>query len=195
MKNPKEVYIVGGPNGAGKTTFVRQFLPFYVNVRNFVNADDIAQGLSPFSAESMNIKSGKLMLNLIEEYKGKGMSFGFETTLAGRKWIAMIGELKIKGYAVYIFFLDLPSVELSVSRIRYRVEAGGHSIPEDTIRRRYGRARINFWNIYKDKADEWHLFDNSGKIPKIVADSLKGKLTVTDQKYFNFFVNSIRKDR
>jgi len=194
MENQKEVYIVGGPNGAGKTTFVRQFLPNYVKVRNFVNADDIAQGLSPLAAESMNIKSGKLMLKLIEEYKNRRLSFGFETTLAGRKWISMIDELKSRGYTVYIFFLDLPIVDLSVSRIKYRVEAGGHSIPEETIRRRYGRSRNNFWNIYKDKADEWHLFDNSGKIPEIVADSLKGKLIITDKSYFDFFVRSIQKE-
>ena len=94
MSNKKEVYIVGGPNGAGKTTFVKHFLPEYVNVTNFVNADDIAVGLSPFDRNAMPIKSGKLMLELIDQYRENGESFGFETTLAGQKWKKMIKEMK-----------------------------------------------------------------------------------------------------
>lgn len=194
MGNQKEAYIVGGPNGAGKTTFVRQFLPNYANVRNFVNADEIATGLSPFDYSSMNIKSGRLMLELIKNYKNKGEPFGFETTLAGRKWRSMIRELRNAGYAVFIFFLDIVSVELAVSRIRYRVESGGHDIPEETIRRRYFRSRKNFWYTYKELADNWYLFNNSSKNPELIANNISQNLIVLNRKYFNFFLGSIKED-
>lgn len=195
MQHQKEVYIIGGPNGAGKTTFVTSFLPNYAKVVNFVNADEIARGLSPLGAETMNIKSGKIMLGLIDEYIRKGESFGFETTLAGKKWIKLVDELKEDGYLVYIFFLDLPTEELSVSRVKYRIKSGGHYIPEETVRRRYGRSRSNFWNTYKNKATDWNLFDNSGKIPVRVANGSKDRLNISDNKYLEFFINSIKENQ
>ena len=194
MNIKKEVYIIGGPNGAGKTTFVEQFLPKYIHVRNFVNADIIAFGLSPLDVSLMNIKAGKLMLTLIREYKNKGMPFGFETTLAGKKWGSLMKELKNSGYAIYLFFLDISSVKLSISRIKYRVKLGGHSIPEETIRRRYFRSRRNFWNLYKNKADYWYLFNNSGPAPDLVAAAKNGQntLNVSDQEYYDFFLDSLK---
>jgi len=191
MSETKDVYIVGGPNGAGKTTFVKQFLPNYVNVRNFVNADDIAHGLSPLDSTSMNITSGKLMLGLIDKYKNKGEPFCFESTLAGKKWLRMIRELKDAGYLIYIFFLDLASAELAVSRVKYRVESGGHNIPEETIRRRYIRSRRNFWYNYKEEVDGWYFFDNSTKFPKFIANNIKGELKVIDPKYLKFFEDTL----
>lgn len=192
MAENKEVYIVGGPNGSGKSTFVKQFLPNYVEVNNFVNADDIAVGLSPFDSSSMNITSGKLMLEMIDRYKKKSESFGFETTLAGNKWVKMIQELKNASYVTSIFFLDIESVDLAVSRVKYRVESGGHAIPEETIRRRYLRSRNNFWYNYKDMVNNWYLFNNSGKVPQLIANNVKSNIKVIDQKYFNYFVNSMQ---
>lgn len=191
MAGQKEVYIVGGPNGSGKTTFVKNFLPGYAKVKNFVNADDIAVGLSPLDRDSMNIKSGRLMLELIEDYKRKGESFGFETTLAGKRWLRMIKELKQAGYKVYIYFLDLIEADLAVSRVRYRVEIGGHGIPEETIRRRYLRARHNFWYTYKGLVDHWYLFNNSSKNPIAIASCVGDKVQVFNQEYYDFFLGSI----
>jgi predicted ABC-type ATPase len=192
MPDQKEVYIVGGPNGSGKTTFVKQFLPQYVKVKNFVNADDIAVGLSPLDRDSMNIRSGRLMLELIEDYKRKGESFGFETTLAGKRWLRMIKELKQAGYKVFIYFLDLTEADLAVSRVRYRVETGGHDIPEETIRRRYLRSRHNFWYTYKGLADNWYLFNNSSKNPVVIANCVENKMNIFSQGYYDFFLGSIK---
>ena len=192
MPDQKEVYIVGGPNGSGKTTFVKNFLSEYVNVKNFVNADDIAVGLSPLDRDSMNIKSGRLMLELIDGYKRKEESFGFETTLAGKRWLRMIKELKQAGYKVFIYFLDLTEADLAVSRVRYRVETGGHGIPEETIRRRYLRSRHNFWYTYKELADKWYLFNNSSKNPVVIANCVENKMNVFSQGYYDFFLGSIK---
>lgn len=192
MTSQKEVYIVGGPNGSGKTTFVKQFLPEYVKVKNFVNADDIAVGLSPFDYTAMSITSGKLMLELIDKYKDKEESFGFETTLAGKRWMKMIKELNEAGYVTFIYFLDLASVDLATSRVCCRVELGGHDIPEETIRRRYFRSRSNFWYNYKNMAHNWYLFDNSGKTPELIANSINGDLKIIDRQYFDFFKGSVQ---
>ena len=169
----KEVYIVGGPNGAGKTTFVTKYLPRYLNIHNFVNADNIALGISPLDASRMQIKAGKIMLELLHDLQTGEKSFGFETTLAGKRWLSFIHSLKVSGYRIHIFFLNILDVELCVQRVEKRVQSGGHSIPEAVIRRRYTRAKTNFWNMYKETADEWYLFDASSDAPSLVASKHK----------------------
>ena len=132
------------------------------------------------------------MLELIDEYREKGVPFGFETTLAGKKWLSLFKELKAAGYKIYVFFLDIASVELAVKRVRYRVESGGHDIPEETIRRRYVRSRRNFWYNYKELADNWFLFDNSGEEPKLIANYLGDRSETIDKKYLDFFLASLQ---
>src|SRR6266852_6813732 len=107
-----DLYIIAGPNGAGKTTFAREFLPNYADCRNFVNADLIAQGMSPFSPEKAAFRAGRLMLEEIELLAKRGADFGFETTLSGRSHLNLIRGLKKRGYGIHFFYLWLPSVGL-----------------------------------------------------------------------------------
>lgn len=125
----KVIYIIGGPNGAGKTTFVEEYLPKFSGTLNFINADNIARGLSPFDYKSVSVKAGKIMLQLMEDFQEKGISFSFETTLSGVKWKKFISDAQIMGYKVVIFFVFVNEVNLSHERIKFRVIMGGHDIP------------------------------------------------------------------
>jgi len=179
------VYIVAGPKGAGKTTFAREFLPEYVQCRQFVNADLIAGGLSPFSPEALAIQAGKLLLGQIRNLAGKGIDFGFETTLAGKVYQKLFPDLRSKGYVLRLFFLWIPSVQLALSRIQDRVRRGGHSIPEPVVERRFERGIQNLFKIYRPLVDSWALFDNSGSFPHVVASEDSRGLKVIDSELFD----------
>ncbi|MHB8654336.1 MAG: zeta toxin family protein [Terriglobia bacterium] len=179
------VYIIAGPNGAGKTTFALKFLPRYAECRNFVNADLIAKGLSPFAPEAAAFPAGRLMLEEIERFAKRGDNFSFETTLSGITYVKLIRRLRARGYAVHIFFLWVPQAELSLSRIRDRVLEGGHNVPELVVRRRHKRSIRNFLQIYRSQVDYWMLFDNSGGAPAMVALEKQGKLRIIDRELYN----------
>ena len=180
----KNVYIIAGPNGSGKTTFAKMFLPSYVKCPNFVNADLIAQGLAPFDPGRVAIKAGKLVLQQIEEYAGQGVDFAFETTLSGKSYANLFSELKAKGYALHLFFLWIPNPELAIARIKDRVEEGGHSVPDQDVRRRFVRSLNNFFQLYEPMVDSWILFDNSKEKPVSVAESKSGQRQIIDKKLF-----------
>ncbi len=167
----KVCYIIAGPNGAGKTTFAKEFLPVEAECLNFINADLIAAGLSPFHPGGVAIRAGKLMLEQIDHCIKKGESFAFETTLSGRIYIKKINKMKTKGYKVIIYFLKLASVDLAVERVKLRVSEGGHNVPISDINRRFERSWINFQKIYKKLVDEWIVFDTSGHRPYIIEQS------------------------
>jgi predicted ABC-type ATPase len=139
----KQCIIIAGPNGAAKTTFANEFLPREGRTVNFLNADLIAHGLSPFAPEKAAIQAPKLLLRRIDECCRRGESFGLESTLSGKLHLRRIREWQSKGYYVVLHFLELISVELAVERVRLRVSRGGHSIPEDVTRRRYTRGLEN----------------------------------------------------
>ena len=164
----KVCYIIAGPNGAGKTTFAQEFLPVEAECLNFINADLIAAGLSPFRPEGATIRAGKLMLEQIDRCIRKGESFAFETTLSGRTYIKKINEMKAKGYKVIIYFLKLASVDLAIERVKLRVSEGGHNVPVKDIKRRFERSWINFQEIYKQLVDECIVFETSGPEPAII---------------------------
>jgi len=132
--------VIAGPNGAGKTTFAREFLPHYAQCLEFVNADYIASGISPFAPEIAAIEAGRLMLKRIRELIAEKKSFGFETTLAGRGYVNLLRQLKRLGYRVFLYFLWLPNSLVAVERVAQRVRKGGHDIPEATIRGNYSPA-------------------------------------------------------
>jgi predicted ABC-type ATPase len=185
VENLKNVYIIAGPNGAGKTTFAREFLPQYADCPNFVNADLIAQGLSPFLPASVAVKAGKLVLAQIDEFAAKKVDFGFETTLSGKLYVNLLKQLKGKGYKLHLFFLWIPASILAIARIKQRVAEGGHHVADSDIKRRFIRSINNFAQIYKPLVDTWFLFDNSKAIPILAAKYKGNGVVVVDEDSFN----------
>jgi len=163
------VHLIAGPNGAGKTTFATDYLPDFVYCREFVNADLIAAGLSPFAPETQAMRAGRLLLTRIRELAEARQDFGFETTLAGRSYVNTITGLRRSGYHVVLLFLWLPSAEMAVERVANRVRQRGHDIPEATIRRRYKAGLLNFFRMYAAIVDSWILYDGSQLPPSSIA--------------------------
>ena len=172
----KKLYIISGCNGAGKTTASYTILPEILNCKEFVNADEIARGLSPFKPEGTNILAGRVMLERIKYLLKSGEDFAFETTLATKSYTHFIKEAKNLGYSVSLLFFWLNSPELAINRVKLRVAEGGHHIPEDVIRRRYDNGLKNFFNLYQSIVDHWMLIDNSGTPYKLIAEA-KSKFT------------------
>lgn len=183
-RTPK-VYVIAGPNGAGKTTFASKFLPDFVTCREFLNADLIAAGLSPFAPETQNVRAGRLLLERIEESAHQRIDFGFETTLAGRSYVKLLKDLKTSGYGVCLFFLWLPETELAVARVANRVSQGGHNVPAEDIKRRYWAGLRNFFKLYEPILDEWWLYNNSVLPPQLVASKDCLKQAVTNVELFD----------
>ncbi len=165
MTDPKRIVIIAGPNGAGKTTFAREFLPNEAHCPDFINADLIAAGLSPFRPEAAALRAGRLMLEEIDRRVTHGQSFAFETTLSGHAYARQIPQWRRMGYFVKLMFLALPNADMAVARVSARVAQGGHAIAEDVIRRRHAAGWANFDQRYKALVSAWALYDNSGITP------------------------------
>lgn len=184
MSHNRNVYVVAGPNGSGKTTFAREFLPNYAKCPNFVNADLIAQGLSPFDPRTAAISAGRLVLARIKEFSHSGVDFGFETTLSGKTHLRLFKGLEAKGYKVHIYFLWVQAAQLSMLRIKNRVADGGHDVPSPDVARRFGRSISNFFKSYAPAACSWMLFDNSGPKPVLAAKGNNGNIAVENQEIY-----------
>ncbi len=182
------LYIIAGPNGAGKTTFAKKFLPRYAKCYNFVNADLIALGLSPFSPSVASIKAGRLLLGQIKEFIESGSDFAFETTFAGRSYISLIEAVKRKGYTVTVFFLWIPDVKLARERIKQRVKDGGHDVPFEDVKRRFERSRLNFLKFYGPLCDSWLLFDNSSAKPVEISHKTQKGIRIMDREFYRHFM-------
>ena len=175
----KNLYIVSGCNGAGKTTASYTVLPEILECREFVNADEIARGLSPFNAEGVAIEAGRLMLQRIEELLKEDVTFAIETTLATRSYVNLVKRAQRQGYRVNLLYFWLSSPELAMRRVAERVSKGGHDIPEEIIRRRYTAGINNLFMLFMPAVDYWAIFDNSATPRRIVATGGRKSETVT----------------
>ena len=184
------VYVVAGPNGAGKTTFAMEFLPKTVHCQEFLNADLIAAGLSPFSAERQNIRAGRLLLERVRECAEQRIDFGFETTLSGRTYALLLRQLRATGYRVVLSFLWLPNAEMAVKRVANRVRQGGHSVPEVDIRRRWDSGLRNLNDLYQPLADEISLYDSTRNPLLLIARRVNSDLEVFDQLKYRLVMPS-----
>lgn len=185
--------IVAGPNGAGKTTFALNYLPLVAPGTAFVNADLIAAGLSPLAPEQQTVAASRLFLRQIDDHIAAGRDFAFETTLAGRGYVRLIRRLRGAGWRVELFYLALPSVEMSHLRVAERVAHGGHSIPPDAIARRFPRSLNNLLNVYAAEVDETRCFLNSVAVPDIVFVQVGRQRTVLNPAVYQQLVSEAQR--
>ncbi len=192
---PPTVYVVAGPNGSGKTTFASEFLPDFVKCREFLNADLIAAGLSPFAPETQNLRAGRLLLERIGELAAAREDFGFETTLSGRTYARLLAGLRRDGYRIVMFFLWLPTADQAVLRVANRVRQGGHAVPEADVRRRFAAGLSNFFRLYQPECDRWSLYDSSRLPPALIAWEELGTITIIDSDLFDQIQTQSPEDR
>lgn len=184
------LYIISGCNGAGKTTASYTVLPDLLNLHTFVNADEIADELSPQEPEREMIRASRLMLERVEQLIERDEDFAVETTLATKSLAGMISRAQHKGYMVGIFYFWLKSPELAIKRVAMRVAAGGHNIPTDTIVRRYRQGMENLRKIYLPLCNYWVLIDNSDKQGKWVAEGgLSTATRIYNKRIYNLILN------
>lgn len=170
--NPPTLCIIGGCNGAGKTTFSRELLPA-LGLKRFLNADEIAKGLSPLDPTLVAFKAGRLLLEEVETLLKARTSFAIESTLSGRTYVALIRRAKEQGYRFVLHYLTLPTPVQAIQRVRLRVGLGGHHVPDEDVERRFSRSHRHFLEDYLPLADEWHLWDNTQPPSVAIANSLQ----------------------
>ena len=182
----KNLYIIAGCNWAGKTTASFTILPEILNCKEFVNADEIAKGLSPFQPEKVSFEAGRIMINRINELLEINNNFAFETTLATKIYKSKVILAQKKNYTVTLLFFWLQNVDLAIERVKTRVKEGGHNIETEVIRRRYSSGIKNLFSIYLSVVDEVLIYDNSGGKPELIAEkTLESEITVLDEFKFN----------
>lgn len=181
-----EIYMIAGCNGAGKTTAAYTLLPEVFKTIEFVNADEIARGLSPFNVEGVAFKAGRIMLERINQLIKEQKSFAFETTLAGLSYLKLINDAKAVGYEIIFFFVYLNNVELAKNRVAIRVSKGGHNIPADVIERRYVKG-INNLKKYATISNDWYIYNNSDDEYELIAKSIEGKKEILNFELLSKF--------
>lgn len=184
-----KLFIIAGCNGAGKTTASFTILPEILNCHEFVNADIIAKGLSPFAPEKAAVAAGRILLERVKELMEAGKDFAIETTLATRTHAKMIKQAQERGYIVTILFFWLNMPSLAIERVRLRVQSGGHNVSEDKIRRRYDMGIIHLFQLYLPICDYWIIIDNSNA-PMIISEGGKDITTkIHNKTLFNQLIN------
>ena len=190
----KHLYIISGPNGAGKTTASYTVLPKILQCKEFVNADEIARGLSPFNPESVAIEAGRLMLKRISELLERNESFSIETTLSTRSYFRLVEKAHLQGYDVTLLYFWLKSPQQAIERVAERVSKGGHDIPKDIIVRRYWEGLDNLFKIYMPIVDTWILVNNSETPRTIVATGGRDQQTIIkENKHFKIIEEYVKR--
>lgn len=192
MDGHPAIVVLAGANGAGKTTAARTILVDLLRLFTFVNADEIARGLSPFAPETVAFEAGRIMLNRLNQLAKARESFAFETTLAGKAYRRWLAERKDEGYEVHLLYFWAGQVEMNVQRVAQRVADGGHNIPDATIRQRYQRSIRNFLKEYRSLASTWCVYDNAGEFADynwIAAGRGNEQLAIRDEAQWKAFVS------
>ena len=174
------LFIIAGPNGAGKTTYVKRFLPQEMRCREFVNADLIAAGLSPFAAEEAAFEAGRIMLRRLRELFERREDFSFETTLTGFGYTHLLREMRDAGYRIQLDFLWIPELDITRGRVKQRVKKGGHNIPDEVQVRRFGKGLRLLLEYYRPLVHYWRLYDITGSNPYLIVEEEDGVLGVKD---------------
>jgi predicted ABC-type ATPase len=191
---PPTVAVLAGINGAGKTTASQRIFREGLRVPAFVNADTIARGLNTYDPESEAVKAGRIMLDHLHDLAARRKSFAFETTLSARTYAPWLGQLRDTGYVVHLFYYWLRSPDLAIRRVADRVRAGGHHVPDDTVRRRYARSIRNFLDLYRPVVTTWQVYDNSGTGAVLIAFNNSYFDTVLDPDAWDLFNRSATDD-
>jgi len=173
MRSPSRpiIFVISGCNGAGKTTFAKSFLPNEARCLNFLNADLIAQGLSPLNTKAAAVKAGRLLLREFHAFVANRTTFAVESTLSGKTYLWLLRRAKQRGFRIYLHYLWLPNPEIAVARVRERVKMGGHHVPVSDIRRRFFRSLNHVIRDYAPLADRWAVWDNQMSPPNLIAQS------------------------
>lgn len=178
MAPPPQAVIIAGPNGSGKSTAATALLPPDMV---FVNADHIAQALTGIPGTPGNVTAGRLLLDRGEDLEANRQDFAFETTLASRMLARRVQKWRDRGYQVHLIFMYLPSADLAVERVEQRVQTGGHTVPEATIRRRFASGLRHFFHVYRDLVHTWRLYDNATQVPRLIASGTDLGVTRVEQ--------------
>jgi len=186
------LYIIAGPNGVGKTTFADSYLPDEAKQLEFVNADLIARGLSPYDPDSATVEAGRIAIKRIRELIGQRRGFTWETTMSGRSAVGWLREARAVGYVLKAYFLWVGDPEVALRRIRQRVAEGGHNIAEQVSRRRFLKTIQNFLELYRPLMDAWKLYDNDLPAPRLLAVGKLGRLVVRDQRQWSGILKAAR---
>ena len=187
------LYIIAGPNGAGKTTAAYNILPEILHCPNFVNADEIARGLSPFAPETVSIQAGRIMLQRIDELLAQKVDFAIETTLSTRSYVQLVHRAQALGYKVHLIFFFLENEEQAKARVAQRVRNGGHDIPEEDIRRRFTRGIYNLINLYMPICDSVLVYNNMRTPAQLVArkKTQTDDINVIESEMWNLLIQKI----